>query len=56
MRNVPPNRQPKVVNGRNNQQRTFGKFARNMPKTQTYTENRQLERATKTVTDQPPKS
>ena len=40
MRNLPPNRQQKVVNGQNNQQRTFGKFTRNLPKFPTYPESK----------------
>ena len=43
MRNFPPNRNEKNMHGRNNQQRTFQKFARNPPKTHTFTENRQPE-------------
>ena len=56
MRNLPPNRQPKVINGRNNQQITLRKFASNPPIAQTYIKNRQPERVSKPATDQPPKA
>lgn len=40
LRNFTPIRQPKVINGRSNQQRTFGKFARYPSKVLAYIENR----------------
>jgi len=55
IRNLPPKRKLKVINGINNQQKTFGKFARNPPKAPTYTLNRQLKGISKLVTNQLPK-